>query len=129
MEIKKVGIAGFGEMGGGIAEVVARAGLAVAVWGEDETSIERGKSLLNDSMDKAIESGKIKKEEKEAILARLTLSKDLSRLKESDIVIEAFPEDMELKKKVFSGLSDIIPESAILATTTTTLSITEIAHS
>ncbi|MFH1351603.1 MAG: 3-hydroxyacyl-CoA dehydrogenase family protein [Pseudomonadota bacterium] len=129
MQIEKLGIMGFGEIGRGIAQMASKAGCHVAVWDKDEASLEEGKGSLNDSMDKAVESGTLNKEEKEGILTRITLGLDMAIFKESDLVIESVPEDLALKKKVVSGASKVIKAETILATSTSCFSVTGISQS
>ncbi len=126
MQIKKVGIAGFDGLGSGIAHVVAGAGYDVAVWDENEQVLEKGKGALNDSMERAIESGKLK--EKGDILTRMTFSTDMTVLKKADLVIESVPEDLDLKKKILSDLSDLVKGKTVLATSTSCYSVTEISQ-
>jgi 3-hydroxybutyryl-CoA dehydrogenase len=129
MQIERIGIAGFGAMGSGIAQVVAGAGFSVTAWDRDETSLELGKSALDDSTDKAMDSGTLGEEEKKNILASMTFSTNMADLKESDLIIESVSEDLELKKRLFSDLSAEVKEEAILATSTSCFSVTEISQS
>ncbi|NQU15383.1 MAG: 3-hydroxybutyryl-CoA dehydrogenase, partial [Desulfobacteraceae bacterium] len=126
MQIKKVGIAGFSGLGSGIAQVVARAGYPVAVWDVDEQALDRGRFELIESLDGAIESGTLNNEEKESILSRMILSTELTLLKDVDLVIESVLEDLDLKKKIFSDVSGLVTEEAVLATSTSCYSVTEI---
>ena len=128
MQIKKVGIAGFSGLGSGIAQVVARAGYPVAVWDVDEQALDRGRFELIESLDGAIESGTLNNEEKESILSRMILSTELTLLKDVDLVIESVLEDLDLKKKIFSDVSGLVTEEAVLATSTSCYSVTEITR-
>ena len=128
MQIKKVGIAGFGGLGSGIAHVVAGAGYPVAVWDADEQALDRGRSELIESLDGAVESGTLNNEEKESILSRMILSTELTLLKDVDLVIESVLEDLDLKKKIFSDVSGLVTEEAVLATSTSCYSVTEITR-
>lgn len=128
MQIETVGIAGFDGLGSGIAHVVARAGYAVAVWDANEQVLERGKSALNDSIDRAIESGTLNKEEKDDTLTRMIFSTDMSALKDADLIIESVSEDLDLKKKVFSDVSGLVKGEGVLATSTSCYSVTEISQ-
>jgi len=129
MQIERIGIIGLDKMGSGIAQVVADAGYDVDAFDIDERALEVGKGLLRSSLDTAVESGTLTNEKKDTTLARITFNTDMSNLKASDLIIEALQEDMELKKRTFSELSGIISDAAVLATTTTYLSVTEIAQS
>ncbi len=128
MRIDKVSIAGFEGLGSGIAHLVAGAGYIVAVWSSDEQVLERGKGELNKSLDEAVRSGTIKEEEKDDILNRLIFSTDITVLKDADLVIESIPEDLDLKKQIFSHVSAFIKGEAILATSTACYSVTEIGR-
>lgn len=128
MRIERVGIAGFGELGNGITHLVASAGYTIAVWDTSQESLDSGRSSFNASMDEAFDSGMLTTEKKDNVLARITFDTDLANLKKSDLVIESVPEDIELKKEVFSELSDVVAEEAILATTTSCFSVTEISQ-
>jgi len=129
MKIEMVGIAGFKELGSGIAHLVASAGYSTAVWDNDQKSLGYTESLFKASIDEACESGTLTKEKRNEILTKITFSTKLSTLKDSDLVIEAVSEDIELKNKTFSYLSDIVAEKALLATTTSCFSVTEISQS
>ena len=128
MQIEKVGIAGFDGLGSGIALLVARAGYSVAVWDADEELLDRGKSELNKSIEGAVESGTLNKEEKDDILTRMIFSTDMTALKDADLVIESVSEDLDFKKKVFSDVSDLVTGEAVLATSTSCYSVTEITR-
>jgi 3-hydroxybutyryl-CoA dehydrogenase len=129
MKIERVGIAGFGELGSGIAHLVARAGYITTVWDNNQKSLDSRESVFKASMDKAFESGTLTKEKRNEILTKITFGTKLAILKDSDLIIEAVAEDIELKKKSFSDLSDIVTEKALLATTTSCFSVTEISQS
>jgi 3-hydroxybutyryl-CoA dehydrogenase len=128
MKIERVGIAGFGELGRVIAHLVAEAGYTTAVWDIDEKSLNSGESVFKASIDKAFESGTLTKDKRDEILTKITFSTKLATLKDSDLVIESVSEDIELKKDTFSDLSDIAAEKALLATTTSCFSVTDISQ-
>ncbi|WP_328794440.1 3-hydroxyacyl-CoA dehydrogenase [Herbidospora solisilvae] len=126
--METVGVAGLGTMGAGIAEVFARAGLAVVGVEADEAALARGRGHLERSTGRAVDKGKLSPEEQEAILARITLSTDRAAFADADLVVEAIPELMELKLPLFADLDRVCKPSAILATNTSSLSVTEIAR-
>ena len=127
MGIATVGVIGLGTMGAGIAEVIARHGYAVvAVEGGPET-LDQGRASLDSSTARAVARGKLSEEERQALLARITLATDLSALAHVDLVIEAVTENLDLKKHLFAELDGIVPPHAILATNTSSLSVTDIA--
>jgi 3-hydroxybutyryl-CoA dehydrogenase len=126
-EFKQVGVVGLGTMGAGIAEVFARNGLSVVAVEKDDISIQRGRHHLEGSTKRAVDRGKLAPEDQQALLDRVSYSTDLSALAEVDLVIEAVPEHLELKRSIFTALDGICKPDTILASNTSSLSITEIA--
>jgi 3-hydroxybutyryl-CoA dehydrogenase len=126
-EIDCVGIVGFGTMGAGIAEVVARSGKSVMAVVPDEAAEATGRARLEASTARAVERGKLTSEERDEVLARITVSRELADLSTCGLVIEAVPEKLELKKAIFAELDSILPAEAILASNTSALRITELA--
>lgn len=127
MHIKKLGIVGCGLMGSGIAEISARAGYDVVVTEVTEDLLKKGISRIEASSQKAVDRGKSTAEDRAATLARITGSTKLEDLKDCQMVIEAVIEKIDEKKKVFSVLEGICSREAVLASNTSSLSITEIA--
>jgi 3-hydroxybutyryl-CoA dehydrogenase len=127
MAIATVGIVGLGTMGAGIAEVVARHGYQVVALEMDPDALERGRGRIVGSTARAVSRGKLSAEEQDALLARVTFSTDLADLAEADLVVEAISENLELKKSLFLALDAITPAHAILATNTSSLSVTDIS--
>ncbi len=128
MEIKKVGIIGAGLMGSGIAQVCAQAGFEVTMTDIEERFLESGFEGIKKSLQRFAKAGKIKQEEAEEIIGKVKGTTDLREVvKDVDLVIEAVPEDMELKKKVFAELDELSPQHTILASNTSGLMITDIA--
>jgi len=127
MEVKRVGIVGAGIMGSGIAQVAAQIGLEVVLMDIENSFIERGIKGIDKFLAKSIEKGKLKEEEKKAIMTRIKGTTHMSELKDVDFVIEAVIEDLELKRKVFKELDEICRPEIVLATNTSSMSITEIA--
>jgi len=130
-DVKKVAVIGFGTMGSGIAQVFALAGYEVVARDVTNEFLERGLNLIKNGpfgLNKAVEKGRLKKEDAEAALSRIKTTTDLAEaVKEADIVIEAVFENMDLKKQVFKEADENAPPHAILASNTSTLSITAIA--
>jgi 3-hydroxybutyryl-CoA dehydrogenase len=127
MEIKKVGIVGCGLMGSGIAEITARAGYEVVVTEVTEDFLKKGLSRIEASTQKAVDKGKTTAEDRAATLGRIKGTTNLDELKSCQLVVEAVIEKMEEKKRVFAELDRICPPETILASNTSSLSITEIA--
>jgi 3-hydroxybutyryl-CoA dehydrogenase len=127
MEIKKVGIVGYGLMGSGIAEVCARSGYDVLVSEVNSELLSKGRKRIEASTAKAVERGKLDEQERAAILSRVQGTTDINGFSDRDLIIEAVFEDLEEKKKVFSALDKICPAHAILASNTSCLSVIDMA--
>lgn len=128
MTIQTVGVVGAGSMGSGIANLAASSGFNVILRDVEERFLESGLSRINKFMSKSVEKGKITELEKAEIIARIRTTTEIEDLKDADIVIEAIIEDIDAKKSVFAELDRIVPEGTILATNTSSMSITEIAN-
>ncbi len=126
-EIRTVGVVSLGTMGSGIVEVFARSGIDVIAAEVDDAALDRGRATLTESTDRAVSSGKLSEPERDALLGRVTFAVGLDAFSEVDLVIETVPEQLELKRRIFAELDRICPDSAILATSTSTLSVTEIS--
>ena len=126
-EINKVGVVGLGTMGAGIVEVFARGGLEVVGVETTEEYAERGRAILQGSTDRAVARGKLDEAGQAEILGRVTITTDFADLAGAGLVVEAVPEIMSLKHEVFGRLDEIVDEDAVLATNTSSLSVTEIA--
>jgi 3-hydroxybutyryl-CoA dehydrogenase len=126
MTIKKVGVLGCGLMGSGIAQVSAVAGYDVAVLEQEQKFLDKGFAGIEKSLAKFAEKGKLK-EPAEQIRARLKGVTTPQALADCDIIVEAIIENVEEKKKMFSGLDAIIKKDAIFASNTSSISITEVA--
>ena len=125
-KIKKAAVIGSGAMGHGIAQLLAVAGIEVAMVDINDEILQKGKEKIKWSLDKYVEKRRIRQEEASAALARISTTTSYEKAgKEVDFAIEASPENMEIKKKVFSKLDEVSPAHAILASNTSTLSITE----
>ncbi len=123
----QVGVIGLGTMGAGIAEVVARSGVSVIGIETSAEALERGRGHVEHSTDRAVKRGKLTADEQQAIFDAITFSTDLADVSDADIVIEAIPEHLDLKQRVFVELDRICPPETILATNTSSLSVTEIS--
>jgi 3-hydroxybutyryl-CoA dehydrogenase len=127
MEIKKVGVVGAGTMGNGIAQVAAQIGCDVVMRDVKDEFVDRGMKSIDRFLTKGVEKGKMDAAQKDAVLGRITGTTDMSLMKDVDLVIEAVIEDLDLKKSVFKDLDDICPPQVILASNTSSMSLTEIA--
>ena len=125
--MKKIGVLGTGTMGAGIIQVLAQNGYEVVMRARREASIEKGMATVNKNLEKMVAKEKITAEEKEAILSRISGSTDINIIADADLVIEAATEDMEAKKALFAELDQLCKPETIIATNTSSLSITEIA--
>lgn len=126
-QISKVGVVGLGTMGAGIAEVLARAGvdvIGVEVTGE---SLAGGRARIETSMARAVERGKLTGEDVAAALARVRFTTDIEDLADRELVIESVTEDREIKTGVMVALDALLDPSAIIATNTSSLSVTELS--
>jgi len=129
MEIKTVGVVGCGQMGGGIVEVVAKAGYQVITREINQELLDKGLAHIRKSMDKAVQRGKLSAEERDAAWSRIHGTLDLADFAEADFVVEAIIERMALKKAVFGELSNICPPATIFASNTSSLNLAEVAAS
>ena len=126
-EITRVGVIGLGTMGAGIAEVMARHGFQVVAVEASPEAAERGRESIEGSTQRAVSRGKLDEAERAAMLARITYSTQLDDLGAVDLAVEAVPEDLDLKRELFGKLDAVTPRHAILATNTSSLSVTDIA--
>ena len=128
MSIQKVGIVGGGQMGGGIAEVCAKAGVEVIVVEMTDELAARSKAGIERSLAKALERGKIDEGGRDAAVERLAFTTDLAFFADCDLVIEAVVENLEVKRELFARIDEIVQSSdAILASNTSSIPITQIA--
>ena len=127
MEIKKVGVVGCGQMGGGIAQVCAQSGYPVVVSEINDELLNKGLASINAVLTRSVEKERISQEDKEATLGRIKATTDMKDFADCDLVIEAVVENMGLKKKIFVELDKICPKHAILATNTSCLSVIDMA--
>lgn len=128
-EIIKVGVIGAGAMGSGIAQIAAQAGCEVVVIDESEVALEQSGKRLDQILTRLVEKGQISTSERLEIAANIERSSELSRCSDCDLVIEAIIEDLDIKKSVFHSLETVVAPEALLASNTSSLSITGIASS
>jgi 3-hydroxybutyryl-CoA dehydrogenase len=127
VEVEKVGVVGCGLMGGGIAEVAAKANFDVVVREVSEALIEAGRDRIRESLDRAVERGKLTPADRDAAWRRLHFSTELTDLADRDLVIEAIVEDSGAKNELFSALDGLCGSDTILASNTSSLTITDMA--
>jgi len=126
-EIERVGVVGAGTMGSGIAQVAAQAGYDVTMRDIEQEFVDSGFETIEDSLDRFVARDGIDDEEKAAILDRVEGTTALADLSDCDVVVEAALEEMDVKQDIFADLEGIVDEACLLATNTSTLSITTIA--
>jgi 3-hydroxybutyryl-CoA dehydrogenase len=124
--MKKIGVLGTGTMGAGIIQVLAQSGYEVVLRARRQTSVDGGIAKVTKNLEKMVAKEKITEDEKNEILGRVKGSTDIEIVKDADLIIEAATEDMEAKKALFAELNELVGPDCILATNTSSLSITEI---
>ena len=127
MQIKTLGVIGAGQMGSGIAQVAASAGLQVVMNDVKDEFIDRGLAGIEKSLGRMTKKGKISEEDAQAVLARIEGSTSLDDMVKADFVVEAIVENEEVKREVFRKLDDICNEGVVLSSNTSSISITRIA--
>ena len=128
MEIRKVGVVGLGTMGAGIAQISVQSGFETVGREVSAELGERGRATVDRYLTRGVEKGRLTQDERDAALARLTLTTELSDLADCDLVIEAALEELELKREIFTELDRVTRPDAVLATNTSALSVSEIAE-
>jgi len=127
--MKKAAVIGGGMMGHGIAELLAMAGLEVKITDTDEEILKKSLDDIRWSLGKFVEKKRIREEDAKNAMARISTSLDMEEtVADADLVVEAVSEDLELKKNIFGRLDEAAPRHAILASNTSSLSITEMAN-
>jgi 3-hydroxybutyryl-CoA dehydrogenase len=127
MDVKVFGVVGSGQMGNGIAHVAAASGLHVIMNDINREFVDRGLKSIENNLGRAVAKGKMSEEEKDGILSRITGSVELGDFKDADFVVEAVPEIWDLKKKVLQTLDAVVPAGRVLASNTSSISITKLA--
>lgn len=127
MNIDKIGIIGLGVMGGGIAQLFAEQNRSVLVWDVNDEARERGLSSIRKRLEKSAEKGSITRERAAEILARLTPVDRLEDFARAGLVIEAVVEKVEVKHEIFAAVSRMVADETIIASNTSSLSVTELS--
>jgi len=126
--VKRIGVVGAGAMGSGLAQVAAQAGLEVLLYDIAEKPLELALGKIQASLERQVQRGKLSAEERELALGRISTTKTLGDFLDIEFIIEAAPEVMDLKKEIFQKLDHICRPRTIIATNTSSLSVTEIAE-
>ena len=129
MAFRKIGVVGAGTMGNGIAQAFAQAGFDVVMSDVAQAALERAMNTISGSYDRLIKKEKMTAEQKAAALARIQTATDLAALKDSDLIIEAATENLDLKLKIFKQLDGLAKADAVIASNTSSISITKLAAS
>ena len=127
MEIERVGVVGAGTMGNGIAHVFAQKGYSVILCDVEQKFLERGLATLSKNLDREVAKNKLTEAQKNETLKRIQPTVDRSRLKECDLIVEAASEKLEIKSELFRDLDRICRSEVILASNTSSISITKLA--
>jgi 3-hydroxybutyryl-CoA dehydrogenase len=128
VEIRKVGVVGLGTMGAGIAQISVHSGFDTVGREITDELAERGRATVERYLTRGVEKGRLSEADRDAAVARLSLTTDLADLSDCDIIIEAVLEELDLKRELFAELDRITRPDAILATNTSALSVSEIAE-
>lgn len=123
----KIVVLGNGTMGAGIAQTMAQKSLEVTMKGRSTESLGRAMARMEKGLNRQVDKGRMTAEDRDAILGRITTTTDFEQVKDADLVIEAVSEEMEVKKEILTHLCSILQPEAIIATNTSSLSITELA--
>jgi len=127
MTVERIGVIGAGQMGAGIAQVAAQAGKTVGVSDVDQAACDRGKATIEKGLGRLLKKEQLSQADVDAALNRISFGTELALHAEADFVIEAAPENEELKKRVFADLDGVVQDHAILASNTSSISITRLA--
>ena len=124
MNVARIGVIGAGQMGGGIAQVAAQSGIDVVLVDAQRDWAEKGKKKIDGALDKLVQKGKLKPEDRVAAMAHIAIADNYAGFDGCDLVVEAATENQELKKKIFQDLDKAVKPGAILASNTSSISIT-----
>ncbi len=127
MKIETVGVVGCGQMGAGVVEIAAKAGYPVTAVEVDEESLKRGLARISKSLSKAVEKGKLEQAAADEAMGRIHGTTDFAELAEVDLVVEAVPEQKDLKLELFAKIDDICGPGTVFCTNTSSLVVTELA--
>jgi 3-hydroxybutyryl-CoA dehydrogenase len=125
--LRRIGIVGAGQMGGGIAHVCALAGIDVVVTDINEEALQRGRQAIERGLGRQVARGTIREEDKDAALARIQMGLDYALFAECGMVIEAAAEKEDIKREIFKKLTPVLKPDALIATNTSSISITRLA--
>jgi 3-hydroxybutyryl-CoA dehydrogenase len=129
MAFRKIGVVGAGTMGNGIAQAFAQAGFDVVMSDVAQAALDRAMNTISGSYDRLIKKEKMTAEQKAAALARIKTATELAALKDADLIIEAATENLDLKLKIFKQLDELAKADAVIASNTSSISITRLAAS
>jgi 3-hydroxybutyryl-CoA dehydrogenase len=127
VNLEHVGIVGAGQMGSGIAQVCAAAGLDVSLVDVSDAALDRGMAAIAAGLDRLVKKGTLSADDKAAVQSRIRCGTDYGSFKDADLVIEAATENLELKLRILKQLSDTVPPHAVIASNTSSISITQLA--
>jgi 3-hydroxybutyryl-CoA dehydrogenase len=127
MTFRKIGVIGAGQMGNGIAQACAVSGLDVTMVDINDAAVQRGVATITGSLERLVKKEKLAAADKDAAVARVKGTTDYAALKDADLVIEAATENLELKLRILKQVSEQVSESAVIATNTSSISITQLA--
>ena len=127
--MKTVAVIGAGQMGAGIAQVVAQAGITVLLADIDLASAERGKAAVGKALERLVARGRMEPGEVDDVLAKVRPVADYVPMVEADLIIEAATEKEEIKRKIFAGVAPYLAQGAIMASNTSSIPITRMAAS
>jgi 3-hydroxybutyryl-CoA dehydrogenase len=125
--MKTLGVIGAGQMGAGIAQVAAQSGMSVVLIDANRAFADRARKNIATQLGKQVDKGKLTREDADGTIERISTNEQLSSLAEVDFVVEAAPESQSIKEKVFAQLDEITPAHAVLASNTSSISITALA--
>ena len=127
MQVKTLGVVGAGQMGNGIAQVVAASGLQVIMADIKDEFVARGIQTIDKNLGRAVSKGKMSEDEKNAVLGRIKGTTDLGDFRNVDFAVEAATEQLDIKKQIITTLDEVVPVGKVLATNTSSISITKLA--
>ena len=127
MKVKTIGIVGAGQMGNGIAHVAAQAGFDVVMQDIEQRFVDKGLATIDKNLQRGVDKGRISANDKQSTLARIQTTPSLDGLSDCDFVVEAVVEDLEVKTNIFRELDESCRKGVILATNTSSISVTQIA--
>jgi 3-hydroxybutyryl-CoA dehydrogenase len=127
MNLSSIGVIGAGTMGNGIAQICAAAGLQVVMVDVSDAALARGMDAMTGSLERLVKKDKLKAAERDALLARVRTSTEYAQLSAADLVIEAATENLEIKRSILKRADELLRPEAILATNTSSISITTLA--